>query len=408
MAEYPAVWCIYCRRAVHPGAVQCPSCGRALTDGERVIKCQSCGAFMVMSDAKCKNCGLDAQRQNSRAPPPVSTAGMPKRMFHLIVILFGSAMFLINGIPFGVIGLPAIAILSFRFFLERRDNGKSAAKPNPGHAPPAQPAKNNYESLNESLEVEAEMRRVDGLDGWSFERWFADLLQYHGYTDITVTQRSGDYGGDVTANKNGERFVFQCKRYTDNVGVKAVQEAHFAESIYDCQHSAVVSNREFSRSAVKGAAKTGVKLIGRKELAEMLREKSKALGFGSALWPNNRASAEINAKYFEGLPPVPKDGTSPEYVTAYALGGESRLYNPYSEPAAFQGERMMVELLAEFGSREEAERFAKVVEKKYFAIPQCVHHNSETYTVCAYAFGDIVRNSFDEEKCCFHLENWAH
>ena len=65
---------------------------------------------------------------------------------------------------------------------------------------------------------------IDAMDGIDFEDYTAGLLRRMGYRNVRVTQASGDFGVDVTAKLNDELWVFQCKRYTGNLGVKSVQE----------------------------------------------------------------------------------------------------------------------------------------------------------------------------------------
>ena len=58
-------------------------------------------------------------------------------------------------------------------------------------------------------------------------------------------------------------MVVQCKHYTFNVGVSAVQEVFAGKTFYRAQRACVVASRGgFTRSAKKLAEKTGVEVIG--------------------------------------------------------------------------------------------------------------------------------------------------
>ena len=75
------------------------------------------------------------------------------------------------------------------------------------------------------LPVEYELQQVDGMDGHRFECWCADLLKKNGFSDVEVTQGSGDQGVDIIAVKDGIRYassasvipriwgILQYKRY---------------------------------------------------------------------------------------------------------------------------------------------------------------------------------------------------
>ena len=63
-----------------------------------------------------------------------------------------------------------------------------------------------------------------------FEHWCKGILLSNGWTART-TQRSGDQGADVVAEKAGIRLIIQCKLYNSSVGNKAVQEAYAAKNL---------------------------------------------------------------------------------------------------------------------------------------------------------------------------------
>ncbi len=80
------------------------------------------------------------------------------------------------------------------------------------------------------------------------------------------TRAHGDYGADLVLEKDGVRTVVQAKRWTKNVGVKAIQEAVAAKPIYRCEHAMVVTNRYFTEQARRLAKANGVRLWNRDEL----------------------------------------------------------------------------------------------------------------------------------------------
>src|SRR5258708_822756 len=91
--------------------------------------------------------------------------------------------------------------------------------------------------------------QVDAMDGFKFEHYVAALLQHQGYTHVQVTQASGDYGVDVVATKNGQKWAVQAKRFVGPVAQEAVREAVAGCNYYHCQRSMVVTTSHFTAHA---------------------------------------------------------------------------------------------------------------------------------------------------------------
>ncbi|AWY06872.1 MAG: restriction endonuclease [Caudoviricetes sp.] len=120
--------------------------------------------------------------------------------------------------------------------------------------------------------IEFELQRVDGMDGHTFEYWCADLLKKNGFSDVEVTQGSGDQGVDIIAVKDEIRYAIQCKCYSSDLGNTPIQEVHTGKSIYHCQVGAVMTNRHFTAGAKMAADATGTLLWDRDKLIEMLQK----------------------------------------------------------------------------------------------------------------------------------------
>lgn len=110
---------------------------------------------------------------------------------------------------------------------------------------------------------------IDKMEGVQFEKYLGHLFRSQGY-NAEVTQAAGDYGADLVLSKDGKRIVVQAKRYSKNVGLKAVQEVRGAVSHYGASAAWVVTNRDYTEQAYKLAKSNNVRLIGREELIEML------------------------------------------------------------------------------------------------------------------------------------------
>ena len=113
---------------------------------------------------------------------------------------------------------------------------------------------------------------IDDMDGDEFEEFCAQILEAGGFSDVSVTKASRDYGADILAEKDGVTYAIQCKCYADPVGVKAIQEAYAARDFYDRMVGAVMTNRYFTQPAVEAAKKLKILLWDRGYIEEMLEE----------------------------------------------------------------------------------------------------------------------------------------
>lgn len=110
----------------------------------------------------------------------------------------------------------------------------------------------------------------DNMDGWEFENFCANILINNDFSDVEVTKGSGDFGADVFAQKDGNTYVFQCKRHASNIGNSAVQEIFTAKTHFNKDIAVVITNRYFTKSAIETAEKTRVKLWDRDKLNELI------------------------------------------------------------------------------------------------------------------------------------------
>lgn len=113
---------------------------------------------------------------------------------------------------------------------------------------------------------------IDEMEGVEFERFCAELLKKSGFVDVEVTRASGDFGADILAEKEGVTYAIQCKRYTEAVGVRAVQEAYAGREYYDRMVGAVMTNQYFTEPAIKAAKKLKILLWDRGYLEALLEE----------------------------------------------------------------------------------------------------------------------------------------
>lgn len=132
-------------------------------------------------------------------------------------------------------------------------------------------SKQLIENLSEKLDgKEITNLSMDQMDGQTFEHFCADLLQSSGFSNVEVTQASGDFGIDILAQKDGVTYGIQCKCYSDTVGNHAVQEALSGAQYYHCMVAVVMTNNYFTQAAVETAKRTNVLLWDRDKVLEMV------------------------------------------------------------------------------------------------------------------------------------------
>ena len=115
-----------------------------------------------------------------------------------------------------------------------------------------------------------DISKVDMMDGFSFEQFVGDLLKRNGYKKVCVTKGSGDFGVDVIGEKDGQKWAFQCKNYTSNLGVSPIQEIYSGAVKYGASVCVVVTNSFFTEHARELAETLGVKLWDRDKLTELI------------------------------------------------------------------------------------------------------------------------------------------
>lgn len=115
---------------------------------------------------------------------------------------------------------------------------------------------------------------ADRLDGNAFQDFVAEILKLNGYSDIVVTGRSGDQGGDILAKMGETNLVIQTKRYSIDRKVtnSAVQEVLGAVGYYGCEKGLVITNSFFTRSAKDLAQVNNITLLDRKILSEHIEQ----------------------------------------------------------------------------------------------------------------------------------------
>lgn len=118
---------------------------------------------------------------------------------------------------------------------------------------------------------------MDDMEGHEFEYYCAELLENSGFDQVEVTKKSGDYGVDILAEKDGVTYAIQCKCYHSPIGIKAVQEAYAGRDYYDRMVGAVMTNQYFTSAAAEAAGKLKILLWDRGYMESMMEEVGRML-----------------------------------------------------------------------------------------------------------------------------------
>lgn len=112
---------------------------------------------------------------------------------------------------------------------------------------------------------------IDTMRGEEFEEYVAELLRFQGYK-TRMTPRSGDYGVDIVASRDGVKTAVQIKRYTKKLDQKPIREAVTGMAVrqYGCTKAMVVTNSTFTKAAAFLAAESGCDLVDREKLGEWM------------------------------------------------------------------------------------------------------------------------------------------
>lgn len=118
--------------------------------------------------------------------------------------------------------------------------------------------------------INMKQKNFDAMEGHEFEHFCANILIKNGFENVNVTSGSGDQGIDIIAFKDDIKYGIQCKCYHSAIGNKAVQEVYAGKTFYNCHIGVVLTNRNFTKSAIELAKNNGIILWDRKKLLQMI------------------------------------------------------------------------------------------------------------------------------------------
>ncbi len=117
----------------------------------------------------------------------------------------------------------------------------------------------------------AGMHEIDIMAPTDFELYITNLFSRLGYKSQHVGH-TGDFGVDITAEREGKKIAIQAKRYgyKNKVGEDAVREAFAGINMYGCTKAMVVTNSFFTPKAIKLAKSDNVELWDRYALSNSI------------------------------------------------------------------------------------------------------------------------------------------
>jgi restriction system protein len=115
-------------------------------------------------------------------------------------------------------------------------------------------------------------RQLLELSPSEFEQRVALLLEDLGWKNVVVRGGSGDRGVDITAERDGLRYLVQCKRYSKSVGPNYVRDLVGALHIQGADRAILVTTSSFTPQSRLEARGQAVELWDDKILLQRLSE----------------------------------------------------------------------------------------------------------------------------------------
>ena len=134
-------------------------------------------------------------------------------------------------------------------------------------------AKKDEERIYKDLlntNIQEQLIEVDNLDGLQFEKYIGELLKKIGFKKVIVTKGSGDFGADIVAEKENDKYAFQCKRFETAIGPKPIGEVLRGMNKYKCNKGVVVTNNYFTKQAIQEASVSNIELWDRDKLSTLI------------------------------------------------------------------------------------------------------------------------------------------
>ena len=166
---------------------------------------------------------------------------------------------------------PRQVLMTCEEFQTALNNGSFACLHIPDDLKTYLPTFKSSSSIPNDKRFEYYNNKFDYMTGYDFEQYCVHLLFEVGFLDVTTTSSSNDFGVDILAKYNGILYAFQCKRYSSNVGISAVQEVSSGMKYYHANVGVVITNQYYTAQAQELASAVGVHLWDRDFLQKLIQ-----------------------------------------------------------------------------------------------------------------------------------------
>jgi restriction system protein len=113
---------------------------------------------------------------------------------------------------------------------------------------------------------------IQDLSWHKFEILLSEAFRRQGYTVKENSSAGPDGGIDLVLTKDGATTLVQCKNWkSSNVGVTVVRELFGVVTADGADKGMVVCSSGFTKEAIEFSKKSGIQLLGGRELSNMIR-----------------------------------------------------------------------------------------------------------------------------------------
>jgi restriction system protein len=111
------------------------------------------------------------------------------------------------------------------------------------------------------------------ISPFDFEHFIARLLNEMGYK-TQVTKKTGDYGVDIIAEKEGKRTVVQCKRNGEKnlIGNRQIQQLLGSMPYFKANHSLFVTTSFYTKQAIQQTKNAPIELWNKETLHRLVEK----------------------------------------------------------------------------------------------------------------------------------------
>jgi HJR/Mrr/RecB family endonuclease len=124
---------------------------------------------------------------------------------------------------------------------------------------------------NQKIEIKT-LSDLNKLNGYEFELFAKEFYTLQGF-EAVETKYSHDYGADVIAYKDKDKYIIQAKRYSTPINYNAIYQADFAKGHYKADFAILFTNSDTNSRANEAAKRFNVNIVNGHDIDLFLRKK---------------------------------------------------------------------------------------------------------------------------------------